>query len=100
MLKTFISIFLSAETFMKPVSDYTDYKETAEPKFYYPRKKQFVTTQVRKTYAISLIHKWKISEKGSKKSTTHKTELKLENCFQNGKEKHQNKKNYIEQKQY
>ena len=39
MLKTFILIFLSAKTFKKPVSDYTDYRETAEPNFYYPRKK-------------------------------------------------------------
>ena len=29
MLKTFVSIFLSAKTFEKPLSDYTDYSETA-----------------------------------------------------------------------
>ena len=39
MLKTSILIFLSAKTSKKPVSDYTDYGETAELNFYYPRKK-------------------------------------------------------------
>ena len=39
MLKIFILIFLSAETFKKPFFDYTDYKKTAEHKFYCPREK-------------------------------------------------------------
>ena len=63
MLKTFNLIFRSAETFKKPVSEYTDYRETAEPIIYYPRKKQITTTQVKKTYAISLIHNWNFSKK-------------------------------------
>ena len=69
MLKTFNLIFRSAETFKKPVSEYTDYGETAEPTFYYPRKKTIRDHPSKKTYAISLIHNSNFSEKESNKRT-------------------------------
>ena len=69
MLKTFILFFLSAKTFKKPVSDYTDYGQTAEPNFYCQRKKTIRDHPSKKTYAISLIHNSNFSEKESNKRT-------------------------------